>query len=87
MSHTHRILQCAAGLAQAVRRLSYRLDGRGVEVRFQAGARDIFFNNVDTGSEAHLSSYAVYTGSKLKLWRTCITRGCWARFASLWFNT
>jgi hypothetical protein len=43
--------------------MGYELDGRGTEVRFSAGARDVsLLSSVQTGSGAHPASYPMDTG-------------------------
>jgi hypothetical protein len=50
-------------LAQFVWWLDYRLDDRGVWIRFPVGARDLFLClNVQTGSGAHAASFAMLPG-------------------------
>jgi hypothetical protein len=39
------------------------LDGGGIGVRFEAGARDFSLHNVQTGSRAHSASYIVDAGA------------------------
>jgi hypothetical protein len=54
-----------SGIAQSVKRLDYRLDGRGVEVRLPLWARDFsLLRNIQTGSEVRSASCKMGTGGR-----------------------